>query len=166
MMKRLAVLGGIGLLAALPLAAREPVPVDRQEACRRMFHWISAEEIRFPASSTRVSLSSHAVLERLVEFAGDCPGVVFAITGHTDDVGSAAYNQGLSEQRAAAVADFMEQRGVSRERLNVRGAGASEPIADNSTASGRERNRRIDIELVLPAAAVQPAGKSRQSPGL
>jgi OOP family OmpA-OmpF porin len=146
------------LLAALPLAAREPVPVDRQEACRRMFHWISAEEIRFPASSTRVSLSSHAVLERLVEFAGDCPGVVFAITGHTDDLGSAAYNQGFSEQRAAAVADFLAQRGVSRERLDVRGAGASEPIADNRTASGRERNRRIELELVPPAAAVQPAG--------
>jgi OmpA-OmpF porin, OOP family len=157
MIKRLAVLGAIGLLAALPLAAQDPVTVDRQEICRRMLHWISAEEIRFPASSENLSLSSHAVLERLVGLAEDCPDAVLAITGHTDDLGSPAYNQGLSEQRAAAVADFLEQRGVSRERLDVRGAGASEPIADNSTVYGRERNRRIELELVLPEPGVQRA---------
>jgi outer membrane protein OmpA-like peptidoglycan-associated protein len=157
MIKRLAVLGGIGLLAALPLAAQDRVTVDRQEVCRRMLHWISAEEIRFAASSANLSLSSHAMLERLVGFAEDCPGAVLTITGHTDELGSPTYNQRLSEQRAAAVADFLEHRGVSRERLHVRGAGASEPIADNSTAYGRERNRRIELELVSAEAGAQRA---------
>lgn len=159
MLKRLAVLGGIGLLAALPLAAEDPVAIDRQEACHRMFQWISVEDIRFRASSAELSLASHAVLERLVEFAQDCPGLRFAITGHTDDLGSAQYNTWLSEQRAAAVADFLERQGVSRERLAVRGAGASQPIADNSTAYGRERNRRIELELLPPAQLAEPAGQ-------
>lgn len=133
-------------LAAPRAATGEPV----SPACARMLDWIAAGEIRFRQSSASLLGSSHPVLERLLEFAYDCPDTRIRITGHTDAVGSPEYNQYLSEQRAEAVAAFLAGRGIPRERLVVRGAGADRPLADNNTAYGRERNRRIELEL-LPA---------------
>ncbi len=160
MLKVLSVLGGIALVATQAQVVTTPdVPaVDRVDTCQRMFHWIGADGIRFHASSATLRGSSFAVLERLAEFAHDCTDMRIGITGHTDDLGSPEFNQRLSEQRASAVAAFLASRGVSNERLVVRGAGASRPVADNRTASGRERNRRIDIEMLSPMETPAPAG--------
>lgn len=67
------------------------------------------------------------------------------IIGHTDSVGPAAYNQNLSERRANAVADYLASKGVSRSNMTISGQGESNPVADNSTASGRAQNRRVEI---------------------
>lgn len=133
----------------------DPAPVTAASAgvpgpCGRMFAWIVADPVRFHQSSTDLQGSSHALLERLAEFAFDCPSVRLRITGHTDAEGDAEYNLALSEQRAAAVADQLAALGVPRDRLVVVGAGATRPVADNGSAYGRERNRRIEFEL-LPA---------------
>jgi OOP family OmpA-OmpF porin len=69
------------------------------------------------------------------------------IIGHTDSVGPAAYNQKLSERRAAAVMNFLANQGVPSAKMMAEGRGESEPLADNSTASGRERNRRVEFEV-------------------
>jgi outer membrane protein OmpA-like peptidoglycan-associated protein len=61
-------------------------------------------------------------------------------------VGSEAYNQGLSERRAATVARYLEERGVAPGRLKVVGKGESQPIADNTTAEGRRQNRRVVLQ--------------------
>lgn len=134
------------LLASAPGAATADDAVS--PACRTMFEWLLAgEQVRFHQASVELRRSSFAFLERLAEFAADCPGTRIAITGHTDAVGPPAFNQALSEQRANAVADFLHERGVDRERLIIAGAGDTQPVGDNATAWGRERNRRIDFEL-------------------
>jgi OOP family OmpA-OmpF porin len=70
-----------------------------------------------------------------------------SVTGHTDSVGSDAYNQRLSERRAAAVQEFLIGRGVKPERIRTEGKGESTPIATNATSSGRSMNRRTEIEF-------------------
>ncbi|HEX5788847.1 MAG TPA: OmpA family protein [Woeseiaceae bacterium] len=145
------------LAALLPAVANgdTPPPVDADAdglsaACREMFEWIVVERVGFHQASTDLKGASHALLSRLAEFTVDCPTARLRITGHTDAEGDPDYNLALSEQRAAAVAEYLAGLGVARERLVVVGAGASQPVADNGTAYGRERNRRIDIELLPP----------------
>ena len=70
------------------------------------------------------------------------------VYGHTDSVGSDAYNQQLSERRATAVADYLVGRGVAQPRLGIRGYGETQPIASNDTEDGRAANRRVEIKIV------------------
>ncbi|WP_308915986.1 OmpA family protein [Jannaschia sp. LMIT008] len=70
------------------------------------------------------------------------------VVGHTDNTGSAAYNQDLSERRARAVAGIMYEEGVSPARVSAIGRGESDPIATNQTADGRAQNRRVEIVIV------------------
>ncbi|GHH49172.1 OmpA family protein [[Pseudomonas] boreopolis] len=70
------------------------------------------------------------------------------VTGHTDSIGSDAFNQKLSEDRANSVAQYLTAQGVQRERMEVVGAGKRYPIADNSTDAGRAKNRRVEIRLI------------------
>ena len=71
------------------------------------------------------------------------------ISGHTDNVGNDAANMKLSEKRAKAVANYLESRGVQRDRMIVQWFGETQPIEDNSTAEGRARNRRVEMEVVF-----------------
>ena len=68
--------------------------------------------------------------------------------GHTDSIGSVAYNQKLSERRAAAVKTYLVSKGIDPNRIYTEGKGKSQPVADNRTAAGRARNRRVEIEIV------------------
>ncbi|WP_254461213.1 OmpA family protein [Xanthomonas sacchari] len=70
------------------------------------------------------------------------------VVGHTDNIGSDAVNQRLSEQRASSVAAYLTAQGVQPERIQTLGAGKKYPIADNSTEAGRAQNRRVEIRLV------------------
>jgi outer membrane protein OmpA-like peptidoglycan-associated protein len=93
--------------------------------------------------------------ERLAKVAGVVlayPGLKLEIEGHTDSVGSDGYNQTLSENRAAAVRDFLAQQGVSSANMTAKGFGKTRPIASNDTAAGRQRNRRV--ELVVSGDAI------------
>lgn len=67
------------------------------------------------------------------------------VVGHTDSVGSDAYNQKLSERRAASVADYLTSKGVPAAAIKASGKGESQPIADNSTKAGRAQNRRVEV---------------------
>lgn len=78
------------------------------------------------------------------------PDLKIRIVGHTDSVGSAALNQELSLERAEAVATYLALQGVATQRLQTDGRGQTEPVADNATAEGRARNRRIEIHLLAP----------------
>ncbi len=75
----------------------------------------------------------------------DNPTVHVEVGGHTDSIGSDAYNQKLSERRADTVAKELEADGISASRLTVRGYGKRKPVADNKTAEGRARNRRVEL---------------------
>lgn len=69
------------------------------------------------------------------------------VEGHADATGSAEHNLALSKQRADAVANFLEAKGVKTSRVDEKGYGEAQPIADNSTATGRQKNRRVDIAV-------------------
>ena len=70
------------------------------------------------------------------------------VAGHTDSTGSEEYNQRLSERRADSVARFLGSQGVMSQRIITVGMGESRPVADNSTAAGRQSNRRVELTLV------------------
>lgn len=84
-------------------------------------------------------------LDRLAQALKDNPNTRVIIEGHTDSVGSEAYNQDLSERRAQAVADALRTRRVSPDRYEVRGLGKALPVASNDTSAGRQQNRRVEI---------------------
>ncbi len=73
--------------------------------------------------------------------------VIIAV-GHTDSVGADAYNQKLSEKRAQAVKDYLTSKGTDASRVYVEGKGEKQPVADNKSADGRAKNRRVEIEVV------------------
>ena len=78
------------------------------------------------------------------------PDMRVAISGHTDNVGERKKNVDLSQQRADAVKQYLVSRGVGKERIDTRGAGPDEPLADNKQAAGRQKNRRIEFKLLSP----------------
>lgn len=80
------------------------------------------------------------------------PGTDLLIVGHTDQIGSAAYNQTLSERRAASAADYLVAQGVARSRIATRGMGETEPLAGNDTEAGRQRNRRVEVAIFASEA--------------
>ena len=70
------------------------------------------------------------------------------MAGFTDSTGSESHNQTLSERRATSVAAYLSSQGVAQQRIVARGFGEQYPIADNSTAAGREKNRRVELKLI------------------
>ena len=91
------------------------------------------------------------VLDRLASTLNQHPVTTVTIIGHTDSTGSDAVNDPLSINRAASTRDYLVQRGVSAQRIAVDGRGSRQPVADNSTASGRAMNRRVEIFIAEPA---------------
>jgi outer membrane protein OmpA-like peptidoglycan-associated protein len=73
------------------------------------------------------------------------PGLKLDIEGHTDNVGSDSFNQTLSERRAGAVRDYLTNQGLGAESVTAKGLGESMPVSDNTTAQGRQQNRRVEI---------------------
>ena len=94
----------------------------------------------------------YGVLNAVSRTLGKYPATYVDVNGHTDAIGSYAYNQRLSERRADAVADYLADRSVNGARMHVQGFGKTEPIASNATISGRAANRRVEI-ILTPYAA-------------
>ncbi|TFW34491.1 outer membrane protein OmpA [Massilia horti] len=89
-----------------------------------------------------------AALDDLVSKLKDMNLEVIIAVGHTDSIGTEAYNQKLSVRRAEAVKTYLESKGVEAHRIYTEGKGKTQPIADNKTAAGRAKNRRVEIEVV------------------
>ena len=102
----------------------------------------------FASGQAKLRPEARANLQRVVEFVGKAPGKAVLIEGHTDSQGSANLNQVLSQRRAEAVRDALIQDGVEGSRLTAVGIGKDRPIADNATADGRARNRRVEIVVL------------------
>lgn len=115
----------------------------------------------FSSGSTMLSDGIRNGLGKVAEVLAEFDKTLVSIHGHTDDVGEADFNQGLSRQRALAAASFLENAGVDSGRILVVGFGESQPIADNSSASGRAANRRLEI-IIEPV--VKPAEPGVSSP--
>lgn len=87
----------------------------------------------------------YPALDAAIGILREAPALNVEIAGHTDNMGTAAYNQTLSEKRAGAVVDYMVQKGIKSSRLSSKGYGFSKPIASNDTEQGRQENRRVEI---------------------
>ena len=105
------------------------------------------ETILFGLDSDRLSAGSGAVLDDLATIVRARPAWSITVVGHTDSSGDDVYNLELSLRRAEAVRSALIEAGVAEGALTVRGAGSTEPIADNGTPEGRARNRRIELEV-------------------
>ena len=104
--------------------------------------------ITFDFDKSNLKPEFYPVLENVARTLQEYNQTIVEVAGHTDSVGSDAYNQKLSEQRANAVSGFLTSRGLNRDRFIVVGAGETRPVASNDTEAGRAQNRRVEITLV------------------
>jgi OOP family OmpA-OmpF porin len=107
-----------------------------------------AADTFFAVGSSALNAESQAKLTDLVEKTKGVNLEVIIAVGHTDSTGSAALNQRLSTQRAEAVKRFLTSKGIEANRVYTEGKGFSQPAADNRTAEGRAKNRRVEVEVV------------------
>jgi outer membrane protein OmpA-like peptidoglycan-associated protein len=108
---------------------------------------IILDDVLFDFDKSNVKPEAAAILDRLVAFMNENKDKKASLSGHTDNVGSEAYNQGLSERRVASVKDYVVKKGVDGGRVSGQGFGESKPIADNKTREGRAKNRRVEIKV-------------------
>jgi outer membrane protein OmpA-like peptidoglycan-associated protein len=106
--------------------------------------------IEFDLGKATIRPASNGILTEAAGVLEQYPDLRVSVSGHTDDVGDRKHNLELSEQRAAAVKSYLVGRGIKAERIDTRGAGPDEPIADNKQAAGRQKNRRIEFKLLSP----------------
>ncbi|GAA4376339.1 OmpA family protein [Hymenobacter koreensis] len=104
--------------------------------------------IFFDFDKATLRKESTAELQRIVQLMGDSPTLRIEISGHTDNVGNAAYNKDLSQRRAKAVVDYLTGKGVAASRLTSAGYGDTQPVSSNSTKEGRQLNRRTEFKVL------------------
>jgi OmpA-OmpF porin, OOP family len=105
------------------------------------------DDVLFDFDRSNVKPEAAKILDRLVAFMQENKNSKVTLSGHTDNVGSDAYNQKLSERRVAAVREYAVKKGVDAGRISGQGFGESKPIADNKTREGRSKNRRVEIKV-------------------
>lgn len=130
----------------------ELAPVQRAPAadCQKLIDQVMADNtVLFASGSAGLKASGNRVLDRIAQMAVDCGTLRFRITGHADASSLENGLGDLSYQRAEAVADYLEAKGVARERLATEGMEARQPVGDNATRDGQARNRRVEI-MVRP----------------
>lgn len=106
------------------------------------------ENVYFEFDSYLLSAESFATLDSIVSYLKDHPKIEFIINGHTDNIGTIFYNQWLSTERAKAVYKYFYESGISPARMQYKGYGDKIPIATNKTNEGRQKNRRVEIEII------------------
>ena len=104
-------------------------------------------DVSFDTNSSVVRPGLYGELDRIASVLVQYPQTVIRVEGHTDSVGSEAYNMDLSQRRAEAVRNLLVQRGVAGSRLEVVAFGESLPVATNETEAGRQRNRRVELKI-------------------
>ena len=102
--------------------------------------------VNFDFNKATLRPDAEPVLHQVLALFTDNPDLSVEIGGHTDDVGSAEYNQTLSEKRAAAVKDWLVRNGVAASRLSSKGYGESQPLVPNNSDANRARNRRVELK--------------------
>ncbi len=140
-------------------AASSDVRVDRSDEFRQQTldlpmtpletgSIVRLKTILFQTGTAELKPVSRDELDRVVTMLQENPDVSIRIMGHTDDVGSADANRQLSEERARNVAEYIASHGIDRSRLSAEGFGESRPVASNATGDGRQKNRRVEFEVL------------------
>ena len=160
--KRGAVVGGVAGAAAGAIVG---AMMDKQERELRQIEGVNVtrtadnelnvtvrNEVLFDFNSSALRSASRDSLREMAGVFEKYPNTTIEVAGHTDSIGTAAYNQRLSERRANSVAGYLEQLGVRSSRIDAIGYGESQPRSTNNTASGRQLNRRVEIHIRANAA--------------
>jgi len=130
---------------------------------------VSMPDVLFDSASYTLKPAARERLARISGIVLAYPDLRLEIEGHTDSIGSDAYNQTLSEKRAGSVRDYLMDNGVSINNVIARGLGKGNPVADNATAAGRKLNRRVEMIVsgdvigtqITPGATTTPAPPPR-----
>lgn len=136
-----------------PEPDKEVIQQPKQEAlpehtCQQDFDaLLSSNQIQFATSSSDIDASSNDLLNDLIEVANQCSEANIEIGGHTDSSGSDDYNLRLSQERASSVMSYLIGNGIESNRLKAVGYGENNPIADNESAEGKAKNRRIEFNV-------------------
>jgi OOP family OmpA-OmpF porin len=101
--------------------------------------------VKFEFDSAVLTAEARRILDKVAETLQAYPDIDVELEGHTDNIGTPAYNLGLSERRANSVKAYLVGKGINPQRMTPVGYGLSRPIADNSTEEGREENRRVEL---------------------
>lgn len=113
--------------------------------------------ILFATNKSELSPAARASLQKFAASLKNSPDTDVTIYGHTDNTGSRAINEKLSKERAEAVANFLVGNGVSRARITTEGLAYDQPVADNSTAEGRAKNRRVEVYITANENMIRKA---------
>ena len=106
-------------------------------------------QVYFETNAAVLQAISSVELDALVRYLKTTANAQILIEGHTDNTGTAIQNNLLSLQRANAIANYLQQKGIATVRIQTKGLGSSMPIADNKTAEGRAKNRRTSFTITL-----------------
>lgn len=136
-------------IAAAPVAVASPAPVPVSEKVT------FAAEALFDFDKSAVKSEGKAALDDLLSKLQGMDTEVMITVGHTDSVGSDAYNQKLSMRRAEAVKAYLISKGIQASRVYTEGKGEAQPVVDNRTAEGRAKNRRVTVEVVGSRTVMQ-----------
>ena len=134
--------------SAPPAAAPAPAPAPAVVPAPTSEKVTFAADAFFDFDKAVLKPEGRAKLDDLISKMGGINLEVIIAVGHTDSVGTDAYNQRLSVRRAEAVKSYLVSKGVERNRVYTEGKGEKQPVADNKTAAGRAKNRRVEIEVV------------------
>ena len=132
------------VVAPPPPPAPAPVPAPATVATKVTY----AADAFFDFDKSVLKPEGKAKLDDLVGKIKDINLEVIIAVGHTDSVGSDGYNQKLSVRRSEAVKAYLVSKGIEKNRVYTEGKGEKQPVADNKTAEGRAKNRRVEIEVV------------------
>jgi outer membrane protein OmpA-like peptidoglycan-associated protein len=111
-------------------------------------------DVLFTSGRADLKPGAMGTLNQLVNFLAKYPDRSVAIHGYTDSLGSEEYNQGLSERRANSVKAYLAAQSIDSTRLSASGMGQSDPVAGNDSAAGRQQNRRVEVIISNPPAAL------------
>jgi outer membrane protein OmpA-like peptidoglycan-associated protein len=130
-------------IAGLP--ENQGCPAIKEEVKKKVD--FAAQNILFATGSYKLLSGSNKGLNEVVKILQGNPDLKLSIDGHTDNTGTPEKNLALSQSRANSVKDYLVSKGIDASRLTATGHGQDEPIADNKTAAGRQKNRRVEMKL-------------------
>jgi outer membrane protein OmpA-like peptidoglycan-associated protein len=148
-----------------PPPCKKPAPGERVslEGCGTG-DTIVLHGVNFEFDRAQLTVNARTLLDNVAEELHRYADIQVEVGGHTDAKGTDAYNQRLSEARAESVLSYLADKGVARERMTAVGYGESQPLADNESDEGRERNRRVELKITAAqSAAAAPAAAAEST---
>ena len=131
----------------LPQYPASAPPVEPQAPASEVITLNDAGKVLFDFDRSDLSAAARSQLDGLMGKLSHANVASIRVVGHTDSVGTDAYNEGLSERRASSVVEYLLTQGLAPEKLTSEGKGESEPVADNETEEGRAQNRRVELHI-------------------